>query len=292
MSPSLAFFEFDLLPGRRAEKSAVTFGALAAAVLVDPDDAVADFHLRRNDAPVGDTPEVIAIVEVRDEHLEIAHVALRRRRDVFHDRLEERLHVFALVMNFPHGVAVAGGGVDDGEIELLIGRVQFEEKLEHEIEYLVRLGVLAVDLVDDDDRLGAILERFFQDELRLRLRAVVGVDDEEHAVDHLHDALDLAAEIRVAGSVHDIDMVVVPFERGVLGANGDALFLFEVHGVHDALLGGFGFVGAEGSGLLQQLVDEGGLAMVDVRDDGDVSNVVHFNIRNVVGVQRGAEYGG
>jgi hypothetical protein len=30
-------------------------------------------------------------------------------------------------------------------------------------------------------------------------------------------------------------------------------------------------VGGEGAGLAQQLVDEGGLAVVDVGDDGDVS---------------------
>ena len=34
-------------------------------------------------------------------------------------------------------------------------------------------------------------------------------------------------------------------------------------------------VGAEGAGLLQQAIHERGLAMVNVRDDGDVSNVLH-----------------
>jgi len=57
----------------------------------------------------------------------------------------------------------------------------------------------------------------------LRLRAVVRIDDEQHAVDHFHDALDLAAKIGVAGGVDDIDVVVLPLEGGVLGADGDAL---------------------------------------------------------------------
>jgi hypothetical protein len=31
-------------------------------------------------------------------------------------------------------------------------------------------------------------------------------------------------------------------------------------------------MGGEGSGLLEQAIDEGGLAMIDVRDDGDVTD--------------------
>ena len=53
------------------------------------------------------------------------------------------------------------------------------------------------------------------------------VHDEQHAVDHLHDALDFAAEIRVAGRVHDVDVVILPLERGVLGADGDALLTLQ-----------------------------------------------------------------
>ncbi len=34
-------------------------------------------------------------------------------------------------------------------------------------------------------------------------------------------------------------------------------------------------VGAEGAGLLEQAVHERRLAVVNVRDDGDVSNVLH-----------------
>ena len=123
--------------------------------------------------------------------------------------------------------------------------------------------------------LAPVLQRLFQHELRLRLRAVVRIHHQQHAVHHLHDALDFAAEVGVAGSVDDVDVVIVPVEGGVLGADGDALFAFEVHRVHDPDLGGLGFVGAEGAGLLEELVHERGLAVVDVGDDGDVSDLFH-----------------
>ena len=73
------------------------------------------------------------------------------------------------------------------------------EQFENLVEHFVRVGVVAIDLVDDDDRLGAGFQRFAQHETGLRLRTVRGIDDEQHAVDHVHDALDFAAEIGVSG---------------------------------------------------------------------------------------------
>jgi hypothetical protein len=67
------------------------------------------------------------------------------------------------------------------------------------------------------------LERFAQHEPRLRLRTIGRIHHEQHAINHVHDALDFPAEIGVAGSIHDVDVVILVFERGVLGADGDAL---------------------------------------------------------------------
>ena len=53
--------------------------------------------------------------------------------------------------------------------------------------------------------------------------------------------------------------IVMPFSR------------LEVAGVHDPLVDFF--VCAERTGLLQHGIDEGGLAVVDVRDDREVSDV-------------------
>ena len=59
-------------------------------------------------------------------------------------------------------------------------------------------------------------------------------------------------------------------DRRVLGQDGDAALAFQLVRVHDAL--GDGLVGAEGAGLAQHGIDQGGLAMVDVGDDGDVAD--------------------
>ena len=63
---------------------------------------------------------------------------------------------------------------------------------------------------------------------------------------------------------------VVP-DRGVLGQDRDALLTLQIHGVHDAV-GDVGVL-AEGAGLPEHGVDQRGLAVVDVGDDGDVAEV-------------------
>ena len=56
----------------------------------------------------------------------------------------------------------------------------------------------------------------------------------------------------------------------VLGQNGDAALLLQLVRIHDPF--GKGFVGTEGAGLAQHGIHERRLAMVDVGDDGDISN--------------------
>src|SRR6266404_4265212 len=70
----------------------------------------------------------------------------------------------------------------------------------------------------------------------------------------------------------DIGLVVMEKQRGVFGEDGDAALALKVVGIHDAL--DEGFVGAEDAGLPEHGVDEGGFAVVDVGDDGDVANVL------------------
>ena len=135
---------------------------------------------------------------------------------------------------------------------------------------LERIGERAVDLVDDDDRLEAFVQRLAQHEAGLRLRAAGGIDHEQHAIDHFHDAFDLGAEVGVAGGIDDVDGVAFPVDGGVLGLDGDAFFAFEVHGVHGAL--GGGLVVAVGAAGLEKLVHERGFAMVNVGDDGEIAN--------------------
>src|SRR5665213_818360 len=246
------------------------------AVAVAADGRIADLHLAFDDFSEGDAPDIVAVIQIRHEHLKTVARLRARRGNVFHDGVEQRLHRAGDVGEFGFGVAQLGRAINERKIKLLIRRVERHEQFKHFIEHLLRVRVLAVNLVDDHNRFRAGFERLAQHEARLRLRTFGGIYDEQHAVNHVHDALDLAAEIRVAGRVHDVDVKILVFERGVFGADGDAFFLFQIHGIHQAFVGGFMLVGAEGARLLEQAIHERRLAVVNVRDDGDVSNVLHI----------------
>src|SRR5262245_29076794 len=53
-------------------------------------------------------------------------------------------------------------------------------------------------------------------------------------------------------------------------ANRDAAFAFEVHGIEELILE---FASGDGAGLEEELVREGALAVVDVRNDREVANL-------------------
>ena len=94
-------------------------------------------------------------------------------------------------------------------------------------------GVGTVGLVHHQDHRQVGRQRFAQHEAGLRQWPLRGVDEQQHPVHHGQPALDLAAEVGVTGSVDHIDdrhgpVRVVPVDSGVLGQNGDALFLLQV----------------------------------------------------------------
>ncbi len=131
----------------------------------------------------------------------------------------------------------------------------------------------AVDLVDDYDDAVPELERAAEHKAGLGHGTLGGVHQQDDAVDHFQDALHLAAEVGVTRGVYYINLGIAVPDGGVLGHNGDAALTLEVAGVHHAV--DHFLVFPVDAGLLEHLVDEGRLAVVDVRDDGNVSQLVH-----------------
>ena len=85
----------------------------------------------------------------------------------------------------------------------------------------------------------------------------------------------LAAEVRVARRVYDVDAVSFIGYGGVFRQDRDAALALEIVRVEHALL--HDLVGAEHAALAEQTVHERGLAVVDMRDDGDVAgSFVHI----------------
>ena len=129
-----------------------------------------------------------------------------------------------------------------------------------------------VHLVDHQDDRQPGLQRLAQHEPGLRQRALAGVHQQQHPVHHGQAALHLAAEVRVPRRVHDVDGHPTVPHRGVLGQDRDALLPLQVARVEHAL--GDLRVGAERPGLPQHRVHQRGFAVVHVRDDRDVAQVI------------------
>ena len=241
-------------------------------LLADDADALADADRAVPHAPDGHPPDVLVGRQVRDEQLErvVGRVG-RRRRDV-DQQVEQRPQVLARLVERRGRRPGPGVRVDDRELDLVLVGAEVDEQLVDVVEDLGRPGVGAVDLVERDDHRQAPGHRLLEHVAGLRQRAFGRVDEQQHRVDHEQRALDLAAEVGVAGRVDDVEADVAVVDRRLLGEDRDALLALEVPRVHDAV--DHGLVRAEGAGLAEHRVDERGLAVVDVGDDGDVAQVV------------------
>ena len=226
------------------------------------------------DATTGDAADtnnahVGVVVQLGDLHLEGTVGVRGRRFHVVDDGLEQGFHVLGLDVLIQGGPTVQCRGVNNLEVQLLIGGAQVVEQIEDLIHYPVRTSTRTVDLVDDHDRLQTLGERLLGHETGLRHRAVNGVNQQQYGVNHGEHTLNFTTEVGVTRGIHDVDAVVVPADRSVLGENGDATFPFQIIGVHDPFLT---FAGAiQSAGLLQQLVHQRGFAVVNVRNNRNIA---------------------
>ncbi len=166
--------------------------------------------------------------------------------------------------------ACLGIRIEDREVELLFLGVEINKEVVNLVKNFLWTSVGAVNLVNDENRLQVRFQRLAEHVTSLRQRAFAGVDQQHDAIDHLERALHLAAKIGVSGRIHDIDFYACVKHSRVLGKDGNTALAFQIVRVHDAL--GHGLVVAEGAALAKHGVNQRGLAVVHVGDDGDVAN--------------------
>src|SRR5436309_10310342 len=140
-------FYFHLLQSRIGKKRRHC-SPLMSAISVNADNRVPDCNATADDAPECNSSQVIAVIEIRDEHLKEWLARNFWRRHMLHDRLKERRHVFVVFVQFAHGKTVLRACVNDWEIELLVGRLQFDEEIEYLVQDFVWPRVFSVDFVD------------------------------------------------------------------------------------------------------------------------------------------------
>ena len=138
------------------------------------------------------------------------------------------------------------------------------------------VGALQIDLVDDRNDFQAVIDGEIGVGQRLRLDALRGVDDEQRTFTRREGARDFIRKVHVAGRVDQVELVGLAVLRGVHHADGvrldgDAALAFQVHGIEHL---GLHFARGERSGELQQAVGQRGFAVVDVRDNREIADVL------------------
>ena len=104
--------------------------------------------------PMARRPRYSLASSCRDHRLQRCRHVAGRRRNRFEDRVEQRRQVVVVAGHADalHGSTLTGDGGDDLEVDVMVAGVEVDEQLVDLVEHLVGASVLAVDLVDDDDR--------------------------------------------------------------------------------------------------------------------------------------------
>ncbi len=141
---------------------------------------------------------------------------------------------------------------------------------------LFGLGAGQVDLVDDRDDLEVVLDGEVRVGERLRFDALRGVDEQQRALAGGQRARDFVREVHVAGRVDQVQDVLAARRRGVVEPDrvrldGDAALALEIHRVEDLR---FHLARLQRPGQLEEAIGERGFAVIDVRDDGKIANLL------------------
>ena len=247
-------------------------GGNLALVAFDKNDGLARLQGAAIEASDGDTSQIAAVVERRKHHLRVAF-GYARSGDVLDNQIHEVGDVVGGGVPVGAHPALFGRTVGGGEIQLVVVGSQ----IEHEVEYslLCQLGVAVgfINLVDDHDGFQTQLDGLLQHEACLRHGTFEGIHHQQHAVGHVEHTLHLAAEVAVAGGVDDVNLVALVADRDVFGQDGDAALALEVVVVEDEFAGFLIF--SEKLCLVQHAVNQSGLSMVNMRNNGNISNVLH-----------------
>ena len=220
----------------------------------------------------GDAAHIARIIEAGDQHLHFA-LYLRRSRDISDDRVEKRCYVVCRGLPVVAHPVLLCRTVYCRELKLLLGGVEIEHQVEHHLVDLVGTAVGFVHLVHDHNRFQPHLNGLLKHEAGLGHRAFESVYKQQTSVRHVEHTLHLAAEVGVSRRVYDIYFGPLVVDRHVFRENCDSPLPLQVVVVEDKFTGTL--VLPEEMAGEEHFVYECGLAMIHMRDNRDITDVLH-----------------
>ena len=180
-----------------------------------------------------------------------------RRRDPVDDRLEQLLYALA--------------GLAGNAQRLLTGQ---GEDLFHLLVAQFQIGGGQVDLVHHRDHQQVLFEGQFHVGYGLGLDSLGGVDEEDRPFAGPEGAGDFVGKVHMSGGVDEVEFIGFAVARIVLhpdrvGLDGDAPLPFQIHAVQQLVLQ---VPRGHRAGDLEKPVRQGGLAVVDMGDDAEISD--------------------
>ena len=118
-----------------------------------------------------------------------------------------------------------------------------------------------------------------QHETRLRHRALKGIYKENHSIGHFKHSFHLTSEIGVSRGVYYIYFGVFVINRNVFGQDGNTSFSFKVVVVHDEF--SVFLIFSENTCSVNDFVYQSSFTVVYMRNNCDISNVLHLNFLRV-----------
>ena len=221
----------------------------------------------------GNTAKIGTVVETRYHHLCVAVVGLRLRY-ILDDEVHQITDILGGSVPILAHPALLGRTVGGGELQLVVVGAEVEHEVEDSLLRQLGVTVGLVHLVDHHDGLQTQLYGFLQHEAGLWHRPFEGIDHQQHTVGHVEHALHFAAKVAVARGVDDIDFITFIPDTHILAEDGDTAFALEVVVVEDELAGLL--IVTKQLGLMKHAVDQGGLAMVDVGYNSNITNILHI----------------
>ena len=221
----------------------------------------------------GYAARVGAIVQGSDEKLGRTLQLLGSRNNLYY-LVKQIVNIIRRALPVLCHPSVLGRTVDNGEIELFFRSVEVAHQVEHHFIHLLGTAVRLIHLVNYHDRFEPQLQSLLQDKARLRHRAFESIYEKEASVCHIEHTLHLTTEVGVTRSIENINLGSFPVDRHILRENGYTALTLQVIGVEN--LAAVILSVTEQFSCQHHLVHQSRFAMVDVCNNCNVSNVLHF----------------
>ena len=152
-------------------------------------------------------------------------------------------------------------------------------KADHILDLLfdaIRLCGGQINLIEHRHNFMAGIEGLIDIGKGLRFNALRGIDNKQRAFTGCQRARDFIGKVHMAGRVHQIEDIILTIlgpviEAHGLGLDGDAAFTLDIHGIKH-LLNHIAF--CQAACRLNQTIRQRRLAVVDMRHNGEIANIV------------------